>query len=216
MNTIDDTEISLLSSDSNKQAFSREKQAAYDLLAQKSFLKNHQYAQRVSSANRSGSRGNSDYDVSGLEKTRYLFEYLYGMKGAPVRVCSGQYRMPESTGGQGGRMVEESDAVTGLDIAEGGEEVVIKEEEEEENGSLAEEGRQFIQFGGSGNGSLGGSVFGNWLAEYEKKKNRLSHRLNRAKGNVGLFVERAWVYKSALSEKIMDCLGSSQILSKYF
>jgi len=112
------------------------------------------------------------------------------MKGAPVRVGSGQYRMPESTGGQGGRMVEESDAVTGVDIAEGGEEVVVKEEGEEENGSLAEEEKQFIQFGGSGNGSLGGSVFGNWLAEYEKKKNRLSHRLNRAKGKFGAFLNK--------------------------
>ncbi len=140
-------------------------------------MKNHQYTQRNAS-NRSSSRADSEYDR--LDKARYLFEYLYGMKGTPVRIGRGQYRMPFGNESENSPMVDKIDGkIMKVDITEdkgdnNGKFV------EKDDGSVNEEERQFIQFG-SGT-SLNNSVFGNWLADYEKKKNRLSHRMNRAKG----------------------------------
>ena len=79
------------------------------------------------------------------------------------------------------------------------------EEAFEEN--LTEEEKYYIQFASTN--SLSNSVFGDWLADYERKKSRLMHRMNRAKeNNEYLTSEQQRLWLSSIARKSNSSMGS--------
>lgn len=59
---------------------------------------------------------------------------------------------------------------------------ILNDPNHQDNDSMDEEEKHFLQYANTP--SLSNSVFGDWLAEYERKKNRLRHRINKARGKL--------------------------------
>lgn len=152
----------------NSNGMTREKEVAYNLLGR----------HERKPVSRTYSRLESQFDVAGADKTKFLFEYLYGMKGTPIRLSSGFYQIP----------YKNKRPCTVATTGESGpveliNELVGKERlGDEENTRINEDEKHLLQYA-SGN-SVGNTVFGDWLNEYERKKIRSSHRRNRAKGKI--------------------------------
>ena len=143
----------------------------------------------------------NQFALSGTDKARFLFEYLYGMQGLPIRTGSSLYSIPfKKPPDDCVDMIAASTERSNPSQTSSGSEEAFEE-------NLTEEEKYYMQFASTN--SLSNSVFGDWLADYERKKSRLMHRMNRAKeNNEYLTSEQQRLWLSSIARKSSSSIGS--------